>query len=136
MDALPALEVHMSKPKRMTQREKKLRVEVRQELREKGILPPVKPKLNRKKFAAQVIGEFNELLRTDAIRAELCLIKAIGCMVGKDMKEVSPEQVGVLKLLKIAVDTNTYMKALEDEGIETYTLGDYIDKVVSPVWKL
>ena len=57
-------------------------------------------------------------------------------MVGKDMKEVSPEQVGVLKLLKIAVDTNTYMKALEDEGIETYTLGDYIDKVVSPVWKL
>jgi hypothetical protein len=126
----------MSKPKRMTQREKKLRVEVRQELREKGILPPVKPKLNRKKFAAQVIGEFNELLRTDAIRAELCLIKAIGCMVGKDMKEVSPEQVGVLKLLKIAVDTNTYMKALEDEGIETYTLGDYIDKVVSPVWKL
>ena len=126
----------MSKPKRMTQREKKLRVEVRQELREKGILPPVKPKLNRKKFAAQVIGEFNELLRTDAIRAELCLIKAIGCMVGKDMKEVSPEQVGVLKLLKIAVDTNTYMKALEDEGIETYTLGDYIDKAVSPVWKL
>ena len=126
----------MSKPKRMTQREKKLRVEVRQELREKGLLPPVKPKLNRKKFAAQVNQEFNELLRTDAIRAELCLIKAIGCMVGKDMKEVSPEQVGVLKLLKIAVDTNTYMKALEDEGIETYTLGDYIDKVVSPVWKL
>ena len=31
--------------------------EIRQELREKGILPPIKPKLNRKKFAKEVREE-------------------------------------------------------------------------------
>ena len=46
------------KPKRMTQREKDERAASRKRLREMGILPPRKPLLNRKKFAAEVLKEY------------------------------------------------------------------------------
>lgn len=66
----------------------------------------------------------------------LYLRKAIGCMVGPDMREVTSEQIGVLKLLKIAVETKKFMKALEAEGRTQYTIGEFVDKVVLPITRL
>lgn len=40
----------MAKKKRLTNKEKKLNAEAKKRLQEQGILPPDKPKLNRKKF--------------------------------------------------------------------------------------
>ena len=82
------------------------------------------------------------LFRSDAfykaepIRAEVSLLKAIGFMVGPDMKEVSPEEVGVLKLLKLAVEYNAFLKKLEEEGRTTYTYGELIDEVILPITNL
>jgi hypothetical protein len=121
------------KKKRLTQAQKAANARIKKKFQEEGLIPPDKPRLNRKAFAAQVWKEFEEL---DVITADLCLRKAIGCMVGPDMRKVTPEEVGVLKLMKIAVETARFMEALKAEGRDQYTIGEFIDKVVRPVVKL
>lgn len=121
------------KKKRLTQREKAERAEIKKRLQEEGLLPPDKPRLNRKKFAREVWEEFNGM---DVFKADYYLRQAIGTMVGPDMHEVTPEQVGILKLLKLAVETEKFMRALEAEGRDKYTIGEYHDKVYSPIMKL
>lgn len=122
-----------AKKKRLTQREKAENARIKKELQKEGILPPDKPRLNRKKFAREVMAEFEAM---DVLAADLYLRQAIGCMVSEKMPRVSEEQVGVLKLLKIAVETQKFMKALEAEGRTQYTIGEYVDKVVRPVRSL
>ena len=122
-----------AKQKRMTQREKAERAAFKKQMQEKGVLPPDKPRLNRKKFAREVWAEFEQM---DVIRADFYLRKAIGCMVGPDMREVTPEEVGVLKLMKIAIETDKFMKALEAENRTQYTIGEYAEKVVLPIMRL
>ena len=56
--------------------------------------------------------------------------------VRPDMKEVSPEEVGVLKLLKLAVEYDAFLKKLEEEGREKYTYGELIDEVILPITNL
>lgn len=121
------------KKKRLTQREKAERAKIKKRLQEEGLLPPDKPRLNRKKFAREVWEEFNGM---DVFKADYYLRQAIGAMVGPDMHEVTPEQVGILKLLKLAVETEKFMRALEAEGRDKYTIGEYHDKVYSPIMKL
>lgn len=124
------------KKKRLTQREKAERAAIKKQLQEDGVLPPDKPRLNRKKFARETWAEYEEFFRADSIRAELMLIKAIGYMVGPDMKKVTSEEIGVLKLLKIAVELDRFFKGLEAEGRSTYNLEELVDKVVFPIYKL
>lgn len=122
-----------AKRKKLTQNEKALNAKVKKELQAEGILPPDKPKLNRKKFAKEVLAEYDEMAGYDTF---LYLQKAIGCMVGPDMPEITSEQVGVLKLLKIAVESKKFSEALKAEERTTYTLGEYINKVVLPITRL
>ena len=124
------------KKKRLTQREKAERAAIKKKLREDGLLPPIKPRLNRKKFARETWAEFDAFYKAEPIRAEVSLLKAIGFMVGPDMKEVSPEEVGVLKLLKLAVEYNAFLEKLETEGRTTYTYGELIDEVILPITNL
>ena len=118
------------KQKRMTQRQKAERAQAKKELQAKGILPPDKPRLNRKKFAKEVWAEY------EPIRREVFLLKAIGCMVGPDMLEVTPEEVGVLKLLKLAVEMDKFSQRLKGEGRDDYTWGELIEEIIMPVLKL
>ena len=124
------------KKKRLTQREKAERAAIKKKLREDGLLPPIKPRLNRKKFARETWAEFDAFYKAEPIRAEVSLLKAIGFMVGPDMKEVSPEEGGVLKLLKLAVEYDAFLKKLEEEGREKYTYGELIDEVILPITNL
>ena len=48
------------KYKRMTNREKDERKRIKKNLQEKGIIPPDKPRLNRKKFAKEVCDEWKD----------------------------------------------------------------------------
>ena len=106
---------------------------IKKKFQEDGVLPPDKPRLNRKKFAREVLAEFGAM---DAYSADLYLRQAIGCMVSPDMNRVTEEEVGVLKLLKIAVESERFSKALEAEGRSQYTIGEYAEKVILPILKL
>lgn len=47
-----------AKKKRLTQREKAERARIKKKLQEDGVLPPDKPRLNRKEVAREVLAEF------------------------------------------------------------------------------
>lgn len=119
--------------KRMTRREKDMRAQAKKELQAEGVLPPDKPRLNRRKFAREVWAEYEAM---DPFRREIFLLKAIGCMVGPDMPKVTPEEVGVLKMLKLAVEMDKFSQRLKAEGRDSYTLGEISEKVIMPILKL
>lgn len=121
------------KKKRLTQREKAERAAVKKQLQEDGILPPDKPRLNRKKFAAEVVPEFREM---DVFTADLYLRKAIWMMVSEDMNKVTAEEVGVLKAMKLAVEYKKFEDAVREAGKGTYKMQELIDKVVLPILHL
>ena len=124
------------KQKRLTQREKAERAAAKKRLRAEGVPPPDKPRLNRKRFARETWTEFEAFYTSEPIWAEISLIKAIGFMVGPDMMKVTPEEIGVFKLLKLAVEYDAFLKKLETEGRTTYNYGELIDKVILPITNL
>lgn len=125
-----------SKKKRLTQREKAERAAMKKELQAKGLIPPDKPRLNRGKFARETWAEFEVLYTSKPLRAQLSLIRAIGFMVGPDMRTVTPEEVGVFKLLKLAVEYDAFLNKLEAEGRTKYKIGELVDDVILPVTNL
>jgi hypothetical protein len=126
------------KYKRMTQKEKKLQAEIRAELRAEGILPPVKPRLNRNKFAQEVTEEFNRDF--GAYTDIQFLYKAFSWMKppvreGRNVK-ISSEQVGALKVLRLALDIKKFHEELQAKGETKYKPIDLYNEVVAPVLKL
>ena len=84
----------MAKKKRLTNREKKLRAEAKKELQAKGVIPPDKPKLNRKKFIDEAKAEWNS--REKCYVWDVYMMQAMSYMLGhmeKDMR-LSREAVG------------------------------------------
>lgn len=126
------------KPKKLTNKEKQVLKGLRAEWREKGILPPVKPKLNRKKFAKEVIKEYED--NFGAYTDIPYLYAAIRWMTpdteAKIRTTVSPEQVGVLKVLKLAMEIKKFEEGVKAKGETKYGVMELYEKVVAPVIKL
>ena len=101
-----------------------------------GSPPARQPRLNRKKFARETWAEWEEFLKSDPIRAEVSLLRAVEFIAGPELPAVTPEQVGVYKALKLAVEYNKFLRKLEAEGRSKYTIGELADEVVLPIWKL
>lgn len=123
------------KPKRLTNKEKQLNKQIREELREKGILPPVKARLNRSKFSREAIKEFTESFELYSDLPHLSL--AISFMLPYEgEKNITSEQIGVIKLLKIAMEIKKYMKEKIAQGETKYSPVDMYEEVVHPILKL
>lgn len=117
--------------KKLTNKEKQARKEVREELRRMGVLPPAKPRLNRKKFAREVIEEFNEF---DCFRNTGYLLQAVSLMLPSDhTNEVTAEQIGLIKTLKIAMEIEKFIQGKIDQGETEYRVGELYDTAVKPV---
>ena len=125
-----------TKKKRLTQREKAERAAIKKQLQAEGALPPDKPRLNRKKFARETWAEWEEFLKSDPIRAEVRLLHAVGFIVGPELPSITPEQVGVHKALKLAMEYDKFVRKLEAEGRKKYSIEELADEVFLPVWKL
>jgi len=119
------------KHKKLTNREKQDNKRFREELRQKGIIPPIKPKLNRKKFAKEVIEEYEN---TYIDLEYLC--KAIACMLPGEFGKVTPEQVGVVKVLKLAMEIKRFTEEKISQGETTYKVMEMYKEVVAPVLDL
>lgn len=126
----------MAKAKRLTVREKKYRAELRKDMREQGLMPPVKPKLNRKKFVKEVHDEYSS--NFNSFDDVYYLYEAIGWMLptGKYKTTITLEEIGVAKLLKIAMDIKKFHKEKLKNGEKKYKLDDLYKTVIEPIRNL
>lgn len=111
--------------KRLTSREKKLRAQEKKWLQEEGLIPPDKPRLNRKKFIEEARAEW-EGRSQDCFMWDLYLWKALMVMLNytdRNMR-VTPEAVGAAKVMKMAVRMQELDVKLEAEGRKEYTVGE------------
>ena len=125
-----------TKKKRLTQREKAERAAAKKRLQARGVLPPDKPRLNRKKFAQETWAEWTALLAENRLRAAMALCRAVSFTTDPELLDVTPEQVGILKAMKIAVEYEKFLQKLEAEDRSDYSIGELADEVILPVWKL
>lgn len=115
----------MAAKKKLTNAEKKRKALVKKRLQAEGILPPDKPKLNRKQFVEEARQEWNDK-DPECYTWDLYLIEAIFLMLGAKDKNyrVSQEAVGVAKALKLAIRLKEFSDKLKTEGRNTYTVGE------------
>lgn len=120
------------KYKRMSVREKKENAETRKRLRDEGILPPIKPKLNRRKFAEEVLSEWED----DG--DPFYLLRAVHIMTPpfEFKSRITPEQVGVLKAMKLAIEYKRYHEELKGKGRSDYEIGELYERVIKPILDL
>lgn len=112
--------------KRLTSREKRSNARIKKELQAEGVLPPDKPKLNRKKFIEETMDEWNSRDK-DIFTWELYLAEAFSLMLGhveKNSLRASLEAVGAAKVLKLALRLRKFSKKLQSEGRDKYTVGE------------
>lgn len=114
----------------MTKREKKARADARAMLKEKGILPPDKKPLNRKKFIEAAISEW-EGRDGDPLLWDRYLMKAFAEMLAaRDRKMRVPlEAVGAAKVLRLAVRIQQFEKQVHDRGETTYSVTELYEYV-------
>lgn len=115
--------------KRLTAAEKKLNKESKQRLIDQGILPPPKKPLNRKAFCKEVYAAV-EKAGLNIFR----LREAVSWMIpGEDTPlPITPEQVGVLKLIRISIELEQFWQQKKDEG-KTQASVDEVYKAVKPI---
>lgn len=118
----------MEKRKRMTNREKRYRAELKKKWQEEGILPPDKPKLNRKKFIEETKAEWNSREKRCFVW-ELYLMEAFSYMLGHvdQGSRLSREAVGAAKVLKLAMRLREFSEELKARGEKQYKLVDQYD---------
>ena len=114
----------------MTAREKADRARIRKELREEGLLPPVKKPLNRKKFCE----EAREIFQSDyGIDFPIYVYWAIAEMLGhtdKTTGALSREAVGAAKILKLAKARMDFEAARREHGESGgYKIGELYEAV-------
>lgn len=120
--------------KRLTVKEKEERKRTREILKREGILPPDKPRLNRKKFAKETAKEFDSEIHIADLTDMLCLHEALMFMTaGTDMFPVTPEQIGVFKVMKIAVELKR-LRQRKNEAGQSLVLKDLYD-TAQPIMK-
>ena len=130
--------VAAKKYKRMTNKEKELNKKIRNDLREKGIIPPVKPRLNRNKFAKEVMEEMKSFVFFSNTEY---LIDGISCMLPspgdlENRGRISDQHIVMLKVLKIAIESKKYKENLAKQGIKNYKVAEFYDQVIKPIIEL
>ncbi len=111
------------KYKPMTRREKEEMKQFRKDMREKGVLPPVKKRLNRNKYIEDTIQMWNN---PDDIDSRVYLTMAFGFMMGRidQSGHVHPEAIGAAKVLRLAIKLKEFSAMLRAEGKDSYTQGE------------
>lgn len=122
--------------KKLTNAQKKVNKEIRGDLRARGILPSVKPRLNRKKFAKEVVKEFKEHIRP--FEDSHYLLDAIRWMTAdvEHARAISSEHIGALKILKITVEIKKYMEDKLRNQETKYSPAELFEKVIRPIQEL
>jgi len=116
----------LAKKRRLTNREKKANAQVRKQLQQEGILPPDKPKLDRKKFLQAAREEWGQRDK-DCYIWDIYLMEAISLMLSKKESisgRVSLEAVGVAKVLRLAIRISKFEDMVAKRADRKYTIGE------------
>lgn len=111
------------KYKPMTKQEKEEMKQIRKELREKGVIPPVKKRLNRKDYIENTKNKWKE---PEEGNSWIYLARAVSWVMGRvDHKgNVHPEAIGAAKVLQVAMKMQEFIAKLKEEGRDRYTTGE------------
>lgn len=115
----------MANGRKMTQKEKKVRAAAKRRLQEKGLIPPDKPRLNRKKFIEEAKQEWEA--RESGYVWTVYLMEAISYMLGhmeRNSLRYSSEAVAAAKILKPAVRLRQFHTTLVEKGEHEYSVAD------------
>lgn len=113
----------------MTKKERTRRAKIKKQMQEKGILPPDKKRLNRKKFIEEARQEWDSRDQGCCIW-DVYLQRAVGIMIADvDHRtlRVSAEAVGAAKCLKLAVRLKAFNDMIRDRGETKYTVKEQYD---------
>ena len=117
----------VAKNKRLTNKEEAGKGQSsRRGCRTKGVLPPDKPKLNRKKFIDEAREEWNGR-SSDCFIWEHYLMDAISYMLCQRegmSSRASLEAVGAAKVLKLAIRLREFSEEVREKGEHEYKLVD------------
>lgn len=121
----------------MTKKQRAAMKKAREKLRQEGILPPPKKRLNREKYAKQIKTRFDSM-GWDPIVAQVYILQAITLMTPLETikSAVTPEQVGVLKMMHMAMDLYEFERRKSNAGKSGYTVGEVYEQVIKPIWEL
>lgn len=117
----------MTAKKKMNKSERKIRSDVKKDMQKKGLVPPDKPRLNRKKYIEEAKEEWNGK-DGEYYGWDIWLNAAISYMLlRKDQHlRVSSEAVGVAKTLKLAIRLKEFHDKLKAEERTSYTIGAFL----------
>ena len=118
--------------KRMTAREKKLRAQAKKRLQAEEIIPPDKPRLNRKKFIEEAKAEWNSRVSGDVAIWDGDFAEAMAIMLAhreSSSGRASLEAVGAAKVLKLAVRMSEFKEKVMAEGRKQYTTGEMYEYI-------
>ena len=115
------------KPRKLTEREKKERAEIRARLRAEGLLPPTKKALNHKKF----IEAAEKLYKTEDLLDMVPYIYwALAEMMRHGGGRLYKEAVGAAKVLLLAKQRKEFEESQRKPGQSlTYTVGELYEAV-------
>lgn len=111
----------MAKRKRMTNREKQERAAMKKRLQDEGLIPPNKPRLNRKRFIEEAEAEWNGR-DLECLIWDLYIMRALSYVMGHGRaRGISPEAVGAAKVLKVAMRLRRFELELKENGRDKYS---------------
>lgn len=111
----------MAKRKRMTNREKQERAAAKKCLQAEGLIPPDKPRLNRKRFIEEAEAEWNGR-DLECLIWDLYIMRALFYVMGHGRaRGISPEAVGAAKVLKVAMRLRRFELELKENGRDKYS---------------
>ena len=119
----------MAKRKCMTNREKQERAAMKKRLQAEGMIPPDKPRLNRKRFVEEAEAEWTG--RDPACLVwDLYIIRALFYVLGHgSARGISPEAVGAAKILKLAIRLHRFETELKENGRDKYSYREQYDYI-------
>ena len=114
----------------MTKREIKQRAKIKKSLQAKGLLPPDKKKLNRKKFIDEAMEQWQKRDRT-CFKWEFYVMRALVWMTSytDNRGNISPEAVGAAKVVKIALRFKEFEEEIQKSGQSAYTVGELYESI-------
>ncbi len=114
--------------KKLAAREKRLRAQYKKKLQGEGILPPDKPRLNRKKFIEEAVAEWDAWNTMN----RCYLAEAFGIMAGhRERRGRGPslEAVGAAKVLKLAIRLGQFSEMVRERGDTEYKVSEKLDYI-------